>query len=627
MENQQGEYDNVVNTNNIRGKNLSTIAILGSSKTTPVDLFSVLLQNALLKTVGETNNSRNNISETEVRIPRLTSRTIKKKMGSTIFEKQEEYKLHSWLSQLEETSKLIIYECDNSYSIWTKRCIRQADAILIVCDASKSYEPGELEKQLDTSSFQSRAIKILCLLHKPSVVTPKNTVAFLNARTWLSSHVHIKVPDNIFEVSRYLPNNESAIHPEDVLVADQAFEHLSRPSIPVRTSLSMNDFKTLHEKKRVFIEKLKITELDKHSDVARLSRYLLGSQIALIFGGGGSRGFAHAAIVRQIKDELDIPIDIVGGTSIGAVAAAHYGRDQTSKSVYKGLKRWADQMGNKLVMASDLTYPYVSFFSSKTYIDEMRHNFGDMQIEDLWVPYFCITTDISANKMRIHRHGHIWRWTVASSSFTPYLPPVIDPADGHHLVDGCYTNNLPADVARENYGALKVIAIDVCGPGDVQYDNYGEWCSGWKILWRKILYSCYLSSTKPKIPKMQEISTRLAQIMGEHRMQELKKQSYICYHKIPVTMFNVTDFNLFPDIVQVGSSYAKATFTSSYKKSIDFEVTEHYKGKPNETTKNQTIVADMEKSLNDTDFDPIFDPEMRRLSMASLGSIGGFSLN
>ena len=446
-------------------------------------------------------------------------------------------------------------------------------------------------------------------------------MSFLNARTWLSSHFHIKVPWKVFEVSRYLPRDEKQ---------NQSNNYYD--SNLISSNLSINDLKNLHEKKRNFIEKLKTENFDKHSDVARLSRYLLGSQIALIFGGGGSRGFSHAALIKRIKDEMDIPIDIVGGTSIGAIAAAWYGKDQNSKSVYTGLKRWAGQMGSKLTCAKDLTYPYVSFFSSKKYIEEMKMNFGEMQIEDLWIPFFCITTDISANKMRIHRHGHIYRWTVASSSFTPYLPPVIDPADGHHLVDGCYTNNLPADVAREHYGALKVIALDVCGPADVNYDNYGEWCSGWNILWRKILYACYLSPIKPKVPKMQEISTRLAQIMGEHKLHELKKQPYISYHKIPVTTFNVTDFNLFSEILQVGGSYAKATFTASYKKALDYEIEQHYQGKNKPNNSNNTnqpdgIHADMESSINHIDFDPIFDAEMRRLSMASIGSIGGFSLS
>lgn len=155
--------------------------------------------------------------------------------------------------------------------------------------------------------------------------------------------------------------------------------------------------------------------MDKHSDLSRLSRYLTNTQIAVIFGGGGSRGFSHAAIIKRIRHDLDIPVDIVGGTSIGAIAGAYYAKEKNYEHVYQGLKYWANAMGNKFTMASDLTFPYVSFFSSKVYINEMQYRYGyDTQIEDLWLPYFCITTDISANQIRVHNHGHVWRWTVAS---------------------------------------------------------------------------------------------------------------------------------------------------------------------------------------------------------------------
>ena len=80
----------------VPGKNLSTVAIIGTCKNTPVDMFSVLLQNNLQKLSKQ-------------KIPRLTSRNIRKKLGHSALEKQEEYKLYSWLSTLEENSKLVLF--------------------------------------------------------------------------------------------------------------------------------------------------------------------------------------------------------------------------------------------------------------------------------------------------------------------------------------------------------------------------------------------------------------------------------------------------------------------------------------------------------------------------------------
>ena len=64
-------------------------------------------------------------------------------------------------------------------------------------------------------------------------------------------------------------------------------------------------------------------------------------------------------------------------------------------------------------------------------------------IQDLWIPYFCVTTDITESKMRVHNSGSLWRYVRASMSLSGYMPPLCDPVDGHLLLDGGYVNNLP----------------------------------------------------------------------------------------------------------------------------------------------------------------------------------------
>lgn len=53
----------------------------------------------------------------------------------------------------------------------------------------------------------------------------------------------------------------------------------------------------------------------------------------------------------------------------------------------------------------DLTYPMTSMFSGRDFNQTIRSTFGDTYIEDLWLPYFTVTTDITASCMRIHSHG------------------------------------------------------------------------------------------------------------------------------------------------------------------------------------------------------------------------------
>lgn len=111
-------------------------------------------------------------------------------------ESANEYRLSAWLGQQEDQHRIVLYQCDQSPTAWTHRCIRQADCILIVALADKEPSVGLIEQKLETIAIRTQ--KELILLHKESSVKPKNTVDWLNARSWCSSHHHIKCPARIF---------------------------------------------------------------------------------------------------------------------------------------------------------------------------------------------------------------------------------------------------------------------------------------------------------------------------------------------------------------------------------------------------------------------------------------------
>ncbi|CAM4679377.1 unnamed protein product [Caretta caretta] len=75
------------------------------------------------------------------------------------------------------------------------------------------------------------------------------------------------------------------------------------------------------------------------------------------------------------------------------------------------------------------------------------------------------------------RLGSLWRYVRASMTLSGYLPPLCDPKDGNLLMDGGYTNNLPADIAR-TMGAKTVVAIDVGSQDETDLCNYGDSLSG-----------------------------------------------------------------------------------------------------------------------------------------------------
>uniref|UniRef100_A0A2K6A1M8 lysophospholipase n=1 Tax=Mandrillus leucophaeus TaxID=9568 RepID=A0A2K6A1M8_MANLE len=97
----------------------------------------------------------------------------------------------------------------------------------------------------------------------------------------------------------------------------------------------------------------------------------------------------------------------------------------------------------------DLTYPVTSMFTGSAFNRSIHRVFQDKQIEDLWLPYFNVTTDITASAMRVHKDGSLWRYVRASMTLSGYLPPLCDPKDGHLLMDGGYINNLPGKGCSE----------------------------------------------------------------------------------------------------------------------------------------------------------------------------------
>lgn len=203
----------------------------------------------------------------------------------------------------------------------------------------------------------------------------------------------------------------------------------------------------------------------------------------------------------------------------------------------------------------DLTYPVTSMFSGASFNSSISSVFKGKQIEDLWLPYFNVTTDITASSMRIHTDGSLWRYVRASMSLSGYLPPLCDPKDGHLLMDGGYINNLPADVAR-SMGAKVVIAIDVGSRDETNLTNYGDSLNGWWLLWKRF----NPLAEKVKVLNMAEIQTRLAYVCCVRQLEEVKDCEYCEYIRPPIDHYGTLEFGKFDEIAEVGYQHGKTLF-------------------------------------------------------------------
>uniref|UniRef100_A0A7N6C3L1 lysophospholipase n=1 Tax=Anabas testudineus TaxID=64144 RepID=A0A7N6C3L1_ANATE len=435
--------------------NLSTVAILPVSEEVPLTSFTLELQHAL-SAIGPT--------------LLLTSDIIQQRLGSAALDSVHEYRLSSWLGQQEDIHRIVLYQSDSSLTPWTQRCIRQADCIIIVGLGEQEPAVGELERMLESSAV--RAQKQLVLLHREDGPPPKGTAEWLNMRSWISRHHHLSCPRRVF----------------------------SRRSLPKLRELYQ----------RVF-EKCP----DRHSDFSRLARILTGNSIALVFGGGGARGCCQVGILQALNDS-GIPIDMVGGTSIGSLMGALYAEEKSSSRMRVRAREWAMGMTSYFKKILDLTYPITSMFSGASFNSSISSVFKGKQIEDLWLPYFNITTDITASSMRVHTD---------------------------------------ADVAR-SMGAKVVIAIDVGSQDETNLSNYGDSLSGWWLLWKRF----NPMAEKVKVLNMAEIQTRLAYVCCVRQLELVKDSEYCEYIRPPIDRYGTLEFGKFDEIAEVGYQHGKTLF-------------------------------------------------------------------
>jgi predicted acylesterase/phospholipase RssA/CRP-like cAMP-binding protein len=208
-------------------------------------------------------------------------------------------------------------------------------------------------------------------------------------------------------------------------------------------------------------------------DIDRVARILAGRAVSLVLSGGGARGYAHIGVL-QAMNELGIPIDYIGGTSIGAVIATFAPMGRTHDEMVRQVHESFDNI-------MDWTLPVVSVISGKRIATAIVEQTQGICIEDLWFPYFCVSASLTNARAVVHRRGPLATAVRASVAIPGVLPPV--PYEDELLVDGGVIDNLPVGEARRDNPSGPVIAVDVSPPsGPRPKFEYGLALSGWRAL-------------------------------------------------------------------------------------------------------------------------------------------------
>jgi NTE family protein len=189
------------------------------------------------------------------------------------------------------------------------------------------------------------------------------------------------------------------------------------------------------------------------ADAARLGRVMAARSVGLILSGGGARAYAHIGVVRALR-EAGLPIDLVGGASMGAVIAACVALGWNDAEIDRRIRK-AFVETNPL---GDYNLPVVGMVAGRRVNQRLLEHFGEAEITDLAVPFFAASTNLSTGTSKIHRAGLLRHVLRATISLPGILPPVVDGADV--LVDGAVLNNFPAEIMRDLHHGY-VIGSDV----------------------------------------------------------------------------------------------------------------------------------------------------------------------
>lgn len=211
-------------------------------------------------------------------------------------------------------------------------------------------------------------------------------------------------------------------------------------------------------------------------------------RIGLVLGGGGARGSAHIGVI-QVLEEMNVPVDIVVGTSIGSLVGGLYATglngdqlkdvmlsinweelfsDSTARKDWPARRKLDDGRGlfgpqfgvgkdASLLPPGAISGQRIFFFFETLVSARVQQD----DFDALPIPYRAVATDIVTGDEVVLGEGSLSLAMRSSMS----VPGVFDPVQwgDHVLVDGGLANNLPIDVARA-MGADVIIAVNVGSP-------------------------------------------------------------------------------------------------------------------------------------------------------------------
>nr|WP_313632173.1 patatin-like phospholipase family protein [Brevundimonas naejangsanensis] len=279
-------------------------------------------------------------------------------------------------------------------------------------------------------------------------------------------------------------------------------------------------------------------------DTARIARLITGSSVGVVLSGGGARAYAHIGALKALR-ESGTPIDFIGGASMGAVIGAGPALGWSDEELEHHIRQ-AFVLSDPL---ADIAPPIIAMTHARKVKALMKEAFGDVQMEDMLLPFFAVSTNLTAGKLEVHREGTLRHALRASISIPGVMPPVV--MNGQVLVDGAVLRNFPSDVMRRlNSGPL--VGVDVSQSRGVDakaLENPPSW-------WRWILSGAWKHG-----PPIVSILMRAATLSSEAERIQARAETDLLILP-PSDGVDIRDWKAYEPGVAAGYEAARAALDS-----------------------------------------------------------------
>lgn len=281
---------------------------------------------------------------------------------------------------------------------------------------------------------------------------------------------------------------------------------------------------------------------DRPNDTARVARIIAGQALGLVLGAGGARGFAHLGVYKALR-ELDVPIDWVGGSSIGSIFGATIAADWS----FEEANRTARHHFVKAKPFSDFTLPVAALLRGK----RMEHGLQtslDFNIEDMPVPFFCISSILDSGELNLHETGKLSTALRASAALPAVLPPAV--VNRRLSIDGSVLNSLPVDI-MQNKPVGRIIAVDLSSHKSYEVE-YKDFPSPWAIMAGRLLPFL----RKYRVPSLSTTILKATEIGTQAQVRVSGQQADLLLRP-PVRKFGLTSVKAYDQVVDAGYHYAR----------------------------------------------------------------------